>query len=792
MLLDKSDKNEIRKRLNEIDRLTSITRTKKTKLLTELSKIKLNLEYKRKHFNFDYGSSDYYGLKDLEYTFGDLDDYYKPILAKESFNGNYQMFTCRGDEDRNMDISKYLDKVRPYLRDLINEKKISDQKIQLDMAINLRHLTKNDRITFYVKSKNIVCLPSDNSEDILEQLFNSLQNYYADKLLICRTSSSYAYESVEGLSIHFHEIDLNRGSSYIPSPDWLKNKGATINPQNTKDNYCFMYALTIALNHQEMGSKPDRISNELINHILKYNWDYIDFSSGHKDYFAFEQNNEDIALNIPYIPYDTEQIRPEYISNYNFDRKNQVTLLEITDNKGTWYFLSLKSIPTKDGFTRPTKSFSRLMHGKSSKSHENCYCYGCFHSFRCQSTLEKHTQLCKDHRYCKINLPEKGKNIKKHKYGTNALRMNDIIYLDLECLLLKYDSCSNNLIQSHTKNDAYHEACGYSTTILRNHSKESTTSYHRGKDCLLKLCKELREKATNLINTEKLTVTPLTHEEQKKHDDSKKCFISNKKFITDKKNKYYKKLMKVKDHDHYTGKYRGATHSICNLRYKTQKDIPVVIYDGSNYDFHLITTELAKNFRSEIHCIPEDKEKYKSFSITLMHKKENNKTIKYNLKFIDSARFMIGSLGTHVNNLSGLFDCNCEDEKKRQIKIKDNDKSVYTRCNTSKKRSKQPINSLKDKFPSTYQLAKGNMDTFIFLLRKGVYPYEYMDSWEKFDETELPSIDKFYSNLNLEDIDKDDYKHAQKVWSTFNIKILGEYHDLYVQSDTTQLADTFE
>ena len=370
--------------------------------------------------------------------------------------------------------------------------------------------------------------------------------------------------------------------------------------------------------------------------------------------------------------------------------------------------------------------------------------------------------------------------------------MNDIIYFDLECLLLKYDSCSNNPIQSHTKNDAYHEACGYSTIILRNHSKESTTSYHRGKDCLSKLCKELREKATNLINTEKLLMTPLTHEEPKKHDDSKKCFICNKKFITDKKNKYYKKLMKVKDHDHYTGKYRSEAHSICNLRYKTQKDILFVIHNGSNYDFHLIITELAEEFRSEIHCIPKDKEKYKSFSITLMHKRENNKTIKYNLNFIDSARFMMGSLDTHVNNLSGLFDCNSENERKRQIKIKYNDKSVHTRCKTCKKRSKQPINPLKDKFPSIYQLAKGNMDTFIFLLKKGVYPYEYMDSWKKCDETELPSIDKFYSNLNLEDIDKDDYKHAQKVWSTFNIKNLGEYHDLYVQSDTTKLADSFE
>ena len=103
------------------------------------------------------------------------------------------MYTCRGDKNRDMDISLYLDKVRQYLITLIDEKKISDQKIQLDIAINLRHITKNDRITFYVKSKNIVCLPTDNSEDILEQFINSLCKYYADKLLICRTDSSYVY-----------------------------------------------------------------------------------------------------------------------------------------------------------------------------------------------------------------------------------------------------------------------------------------------------------------------------------------------------------------------------------------------------------------------------------------------------------------------------------------------------------------------------------------------------------------------------------------------------------------------
>ena len=172
MSMDKSNKYKIKKRLDEIDRMTNINRSEKTRLLNELSKILSDLEYKRKYISSAYDSSDYYELKDLEYTFGDLDDYYKPMLAKESFNGSYQMYTFRGDKDRDMNISMYLDKVKPYLVALIDEKKLSHQKIQLDIAINLRPITKNDRITFYVKSKNIVCLPSDNSEDILEHLIN--------------------------------------------------------------------------------------------------------------------------------------------------------------------------------------------------------------------------------------------------------------------------------------------------------------------------------------------------------------------------------------------------------------------------------------------------------------------------------------------------------------------------------------------------------------------------------------------------------------------------------------------
>ena len=111
----------------------------------------------------------------------------------------------------------------------------------------------------------------------------------------------------------------------------VKNKKSTINPKNNDDN-CFQYTLTVALNHKQIKSNPERIS-KIKPFIDQYNWKEIDFPSHSKDWKKFELNNKSIALNILFVPYNTEKIRLAYKSKHNFTRENQVVLLMITDGK---------------------------------------------------------------------------------------------------------------------------------------------------------------------------------------------------------------------------------------------------------------------------------------------------------------------------------------------------------------------------------------------------------------------------------------------------------------------------
>ena len=210
------------------------------------------------------------------------------------------------------------------------------------------------------------------TSNAINELFNSFAKRYQEGLKTKMKISSFTFERIDLLEYHLHKISLNRGSSYIKSPEWIKNKGVTINPKNTKDNNCFQYAITAALNYQNIDHHPERIS-KLKPFINNYNWKDIEYPSHSKDWRKFECNNKTIALNILYVPHNTKQIKQAYISKYNNERDNQVNLLMITGGTGNWHYLAAKNIA---GLRRMT-----------SNHNGDFYCLNCFHPY----TTEKKT-----------------------------------------------------------------------------------------------------------------------------------------------------------------------------------------------------------------------------------------------------------------------------------------------------------------------------------------------------------------------------------------------------------------
>ena len=144
----------------------------------------------------------------------------------------------------------------------------------------------------------------------------------------------------------------------------------------------------------------------------------------------------------------------------------------------------------------------------------------------------------------------------------------------------------------------------------------------------------------------------LTNKDIESYQKQKVYYICKESFAVIKTRK------KVRDHCHYTGKFRGTDHSECNLRqkFKVPKEVPVIFHNGSTYDYHFIIKQLAQEFEGEFECLGENTEKYFTFSVPLKNDNDNSGKITYKLKFIDSYRFMSTSLSNLVHNSSGIYD----------------------------------------------------------------------------------------------------------------------------------------
>ena len=333
---------------------------------------------------------------------------FKPEKTDDGFDGrrnNYIEYTSEGDDYNNLSPEEYLDIIRPYLKDLINNHSQSGEwKTQL-LILNRRISSKNFEETCFVysASNNIEIFRGRDTDEVIDKLFDALLQIFQEaKETLFEKGSKFIFENVDLLHYYFHRIDMRRGGSYIKLPEWINNKGATINTKNMNDDYCLQYAVPAALDHKDIGRDPQRILK--LNLLIKP-WEGIELK--------FEQNNETIALDILYVSNNTKEISRAYKSKYNNERENQVILLMIKDGKRSKgveesHYLALKSEPVLYNgklYNRPVKSLSRLLKGISSNHKEDFNCLKCFNSYSTEHRLKEHEEICNKSDSCCIIMP---------------------------------------------------------------------------------------------------------------------------------------------------------------------------------------------------------------------------------------------------------------------------------------------------------------------------------------------------------------------------------------------------
>ena len=540
--------------------------------------------------------------------------------------------------------------------------------------------------------------------------------------------SGWIVESVDHHYLNIVQYEPMKGSSYIKLPQELRNgKKGLINIKN-EDNECFRWCHIRHLNPQDKN--PQRIKKSDKEYVDNLNYNEIEFPITTKQYNKIEKQND---ININVFGYENKQPYPIYISKEKY--KDHMELLLITENKNKHYVL--------------IKDFNRFMFNQTKYEHRKHFCMHCLQCFSSERVLNNHKDNCiQVNGVQAVKMPDKNNNILKFNNFHKQQPVPFVIYADFEAITEKISGCQPNNNKSFTEAYQKHTDCGYGYKILccydDKYSKPVTI--YRGEKAVYKFMEAMLEEVKyckKIMKKEFNKPLRMTKEDEEEFQKANECHICNKKYTNED--------IKVRDHCHITSKYRGSAHQECNLKLRVNQEeikIPVIFHNLRGYDSHFIMQEIGeivknnkyinkkgKETQMNINAIPNNMEKYMAFMLG------------NHLTFLDSFQFMSSGLEKLVSN--------------------------------------PPKESLK------YTSQKFQGKKLDLMARKGVYPYDYMDSFGKFSE-KLPAKEEFYSILNDEHISDEDYKHAKNVWKKFSIKNMGEYHDLYLESDILLLADVFE
>ena len=601
---------------------------------------------------------------------------------------------------------------------------------------------KDKKAYFNSKPQTII-----NNLDIAESLQSSKQHILNFVAQWVSEGSGWTIKSVDNHYLNIVKYQPMQGSSYIQLPQELRSSALGLINLKNEDDECFRWCHIRYLNPQTKD--PQRIKKSDKAYVEKLDYSGIEFPVSIKHFNKIEKKNN-IRINV--FGYEEKQPYPIYISKEKYE--DHIELLLITKDENKHYVL--------------IKDFNKFMYNQTKHKERKHFCMRCLQCFSSERVLNDHKDNCIQLNGTQaIKMPTKDNNILKFTNFHKQQQVPFVIYADFEAITEKISSCKPNDDKSYTEAYQKHTDCGYGYMVVCCYDAKYTkqTQIYRGEKAVYKLMEAMLEEVKYCKNTMKRFFNKplnMTKENEDEFQKAKACHICDKAYTDDD--------IRVRDHCHITGKYRGSAHQECNLQLKVDPDkikIPVIFHNLRGYDSHFIMQEIGaivknhtyKNKKGEmkemnINAVPNNMKKYMAFMLG------------NHLTFIDSFQFISSSLENLVKNITKCGKCrNCK--------------------NSGKACAKPNYDNLK------YTSKKFKGEKLDLMARKGLYPYDYMDSFDKFNE-KLPTKEDFFSNMNNEHITDDDYQHVQTVWKTFKLKTMGEYHDLYLKSDILLLADVFE